>query len=70
MMHTHTPPSLRGDYVLPDPPRYLEDYVWPEYVKQKKELEKDASVRKHMRNKTSFLYQQCSFNLLLLCRIS
>ena len=57
---THTLPSLRGDYVLPDPPHYLEDCVWPEYEKQKKELENDASVSKHKRNNTSLLYQQCS----------
>ena len=46
--HTHTPPSLRGDYFLPDPPHYLEDYVWPEYEKQKNKLEKDASVSKYI----------------------
>ena len=36
--------SLRTDYVLPDPPHYLEDYVWPEYQKQMEKLKKETSI--------------------------
>ena len=42
--------SLRTDYVFPDPPHYLEDYVWPAYEKQveKLKLKNETSISKNM----------------------